>query len=148
MFITHSHYEIFSAWHCERRWVCSDLRCPVNRVYLFEGYDLQCDFREAAGARNVLCGKMSRALVRCSSELAKVISWNPSTRRYGAIQGVDMFPLHSIPASAMHERDPHPSGLILDVQSANAIKKTATIQCNAIQQYFKYHLCWVCYGEF
>lgn len=32
-----------------------------------------------AGARDVLCGKMSRPLLRCSAEFAKVTSWNPST---------------------------------------------------------------------
>lgn len=152
MFKTHCHCKIHdntSAYHCEWTSVCSDLRCSVNHVYLFQGYDLQLDFRDTA--RDVLCGKMSWALVRCSSELAKVISWNASTRRYRVSQGVDMFPLHSTPASGWKRSAPVPSAssLILDIQSANAIK-TAAIQRNTIQDqsYFKHNLCWVCYGQF
>lgn len=44
---------------------------------------------------------------------------------------------------------PSASSLILDIESANAIK-TAAIQRNTIQDrsYFKHNLCWVCYGQF
>lgn len=68
--------------------VCVDLR-PVQRTMFTSHKDLirSVISEGQAGARDVLCGKTSWALVRCSTELAKVTSWNPSACQYWAIQG-------------------------------------------------------------
>lgn len=81
---------------------CSDLR-PARWTMFTSHRDRKPQSVVSTGARDELCGKTSRAPVRCSSELGQGHFLKSIRSSILSHPGVDMFPFHIIPLSAAHE---------------------------------------------
>ncbi len=92
-------------------------------------------FQRAAGARDVLCEKMSRALGQVLVWVSQghfLKSIHPSILSHS---GVDMFPFHVIPACAVHKRAQPPSNVSMQCKRITSrtyyvhIKVGETLNC-------------------